>query len=97
MSDGFQDAIYNLRQQLAVMRKQMQRISVREEEFQDWFDQQLFKVTHSQPSDYIGEVEANIKQLERATNADNQRWLAVRIEQQMLALQRALQCFQRKS
>ncbi|MGQ4276186.1 primosomal replication protein PriC [Pseudidiomarina sp. E22-M8] len=97
MSDNFQHAIRKLREQLAGMRQQMQRISVSEEEFQDWFDQQLFKVTHSQPSDYIGEVEANIKQLERTTNTENQRWLAVRIEQQMLALQRALQCFQRKT
>ncbi|MGV2841774.1 primosomal replication protein PriC [Vibrio cyclitrophicus] len=91
------DAIAQLRQQLDTMRRKIQRLGINEEQFQDWFDQQLFKVTHSQPEDYINEVEATLRQLERTSNAENQRWLAQRIELQMLALQRALRCFDRKS
>ncbi|MDN7137528.1 primosomal replication protein [Pseudidiomarina sp. 1ASP75-14] len=96
MPQELQNATLRLRQQLKVMRGQIDALSVSEEEFKDWFDQQLFKVTHSQPGDYITEIEGNIRQLERTSNVENQRWLAERIEQQMLALQRALRCFARK-
>ncbi|WP_157981085.1 primosomal replication protein PriC [Pseudidiomarina insulisalsae] len=86
-----------LRQQIAALRREIIALNVSEEQFVDWFDAQLFRTTHSAPEHYCDELAQNVSQLERSSRSDQQQWLALRIEQQMLALTRALAYFQRKT
>ncbi len=83
-----------LEQQIAHLRQQIEGLQISEAEFQDWFDGQLFKTTHSSPENYCDELAQNVRQLERNRSSDQQQWLALRIEQQMLALSRAVAFFQ---
>ncbi|MBG21854.1 MAG: hypothetical protein CMF22_00120 [Idiomarinaceae bacterium] len=85
-----------LEQQIAQLRQEIQALNVSEEQFQDWFDGQLFKTTHSAPEQYCDELAYNLRQLERGQGNAQQEWLALRIEQQMLALSRAVTFFQRR-
>ncbi|WP_417683077.1 primosomal replication protein PriC [Pseudidiomarina aquimaris] len=85
-----------LEQQIEQLRQQIERLNVSEEQFQDWFDGQLFKTTHSAPEQYCDELAYNLRQLERGQGNAQQEWLALRIEQQMLALSRAVTFFQRR-
>lgn len=85
-----------LEQQIGQLRQEIQALNVSEEQFQDWFDGQLFKTTHSTPEQYCDELAYNLRQLERGQGNAQQEWLALRIEQQMLALSRAVTFFQRR-
>ena len=85
-----------LEQQIAQLRQEIQALNVSEEQFQDWFDGQLFKTTHSAPEQYCDELAYNLRQLERGQGNAQQEWLALRIEKQMLALSRAVTFFQRR-
>lgn len=80
--------------QITDIRQQIVALQISEEQFQDWFDGQLFKTTHSAPEQYCDELISNVRQLERSQSSDQQQWLALRIEQQMLALTRAVTFFQ---
>lgn len=80
--------------QIRDIRKNIVALDISEEQFQDWFDGQLFKTTHSAPEQYCDELMSNLRQLERSQSSDQQHWLALRIEQQMLALTRAVTFFQ---
>ena len=80
--------------QITDIRQQIVTLQISEEQFQDWFDGQLFKTTHSAPEQYCDELMSNVRQLERSQSSDQQQWLALRIEQQMLALTRAVTFFQ---
>ena len=86
-----------LKQQTTAMRKRILGLGIAEESFRDWFDAQLFRVNHAAPSGYCDEIDELIGQLERSANVNHQRWLAEKIEQQMLALLRALAHFERKA
>ncbi|WP_258240158.1 primosomal replication protein [Pseudidiomarina homiensis] len=85
---------HRLQHQIAHLRQQILALRVSEEQFQDWFDAQLFKTTHSAPEQYCDELATNVRQLERSQSVDQQQWLALRVEQQMLALSRAVAFFQ---
>lgn len=85
-----------LHQQVSSLRRDILALNVAEEAFQDWFDEQLFKTTYSAPEQYCDELATNLRQLERSQSSDQQQWLALRIEQQMLALSRAVAFFQRR-
>ena len=86
-----------LRQQVATMRQRITRLGIAEDSFHDWFDAQLFRVNHAAPNGYCDEIDELISQLERSASESHQRWLAEKIEQQMLALLRALAHFERKA
>lgn len=83
-----------LEQHIEQLRQQIVALNVSEESFQDWFDGQLFKTTHSAPEQYCDELTYNVQQLEQGQHAAQQEWLALRIEQQLLALTRAVTFFQ---
>lgn len=83
-----------LLEQVQTLRRKIEALDVSEEQFQDWFDGQLFKTTHSAPEQYCDELTHNIRQLEGSQSASQQEYLALRIEQQLLALSRAVAFFQ---
>ncbi|MBY6063379.1 hypothetical protein CWI80_02375 [Pseudidiomarina sediminum] len=89
--------LQRLKDQIEAMRASILRLGISEEAFHDWFDDQLFKTSHSAPEDYCDELQSNLRQLNRTANPQHQQWLAARIEQQMLALHRAVSYFQGKA
>lgn len=89
--------LQRLSQQIEAMRQRILKLGITEDAFHDWFDDQLFKTSHSAPEDYCDELQMNVRQLNRTANPQHQQWLAARIEQQMLALHRAVAYFQGKA
>lgn len=70
-------------------------LAINEENFSDWFDNQLFSQDATQPHDYVAEVRRQLSSLQVATTAERSQWLSEHLAHQLSALNQAVHWFEK--
>lgn len=73
------------------------RLNMSEENFEDWFDAQLFNPNAAHPSAYVGEMRGILRRLQQTHDPIVQEQLSERLAQQLSALDQALRYYQARN
>ncbi len=79
--------------QLQEMQQEIEQLNIKEDEFCDWFDNQLFRADALTPLCYVDEIRGNLRALQQPCSVSRQHWLAQRIGDQMNALYQGIRWF----
>jgi len=78
------------------LEQRIQALGIREEDFAEWFDSQLFNQDASSPLDYVHELRSQLHSLQGVSTAARSEWLSERIAHQLNALHQAVRWYEQR-
>lgn len=90
------DLINRLESTLKQFEQEITALRIHRDEFNAWFDADLFHIDAEHPLDYPREIRRHLQRLQRTEEPTQRQWLEEKISHQLTALQQALALAQRK-
>lgn len=87
--------IVRLETMITDMEQRIANLAIHRDQFEAWFDADLFSADIEHPTDYTREIRRHLQRLQLTEEATQQEWLAQKISDQLTALNHALALRQR--
>lgn len=84
------DLINRLEGTLERFEHEIKALQIHRDQFNAWFDADLFHIDAEHPLDYPREIRRHLQRLQRTEEPTQREWLAQKISHQLTALQQAL-------